>query len=139
MEDLHATTGRHIQRHAARLAGAITDRQYARQPDLLDRYGERGREKCRQDAAHHLRSLASAIKVDSPPLLREYLVWLAQLLRAYRIPLADLQVQWTCVGEVVEADLPTEAAAIVARYIQIGADHLAELEAAPAPADPPVA
>lgn len=50
-----------LEAHQEALAVEITGALYAEMPELLTKYGERGREKCLQDRRYNLEHLATAI------------------------------------------------------------------------------
>lgn len=72
------------------LARRATERLYAEVPGLLEKYGERGREKCLQDVRHTLEHLASAVALDAPPLFARYAAWADDLLTARNVPTGEL-------------------------------------------------
>lgn len=113
----------HTQRDA--LAEAITARQYELQPELASRYGEAGREKCRQDARYHLSYLAEALVASSPALFAAYVSWAKVMLATRGIPTTDLARNLECMREVIERSLPHETGAPVRKFIDAGAKPFA--------------
>ena len=65
---------------AEEIAALATRSLFEQQPQLEERFGPRGREKSREDFAHHVRYLAEAVRADSPTLYREYATWVTSLL-----------------------------------------------------------
>ena len=63
----------HSRRRA--LSEAVVERQYALRPELRDRYGERGRDKCVEDTEFHLAHLSGALLASSPALFADYIGW----------------------------------------------------------------
>src|SRR5690349_2741037 len=102
MNELNIYTSTEIAQHSPSLALKITDLHYKKSPELAQRYGEIGREKCLQDAGYHLSYLSEAIGSESPLLFSEYCVWAKQLLLARRIPAKDLDANIERIKEVVE-------------------------------------
>ena len=102
------------------LARAITDRLFAAQPDLLDRYGEPGRAKCLQDMRYNLEHLAPAVALGEPGIFARYVRWLDDLLRARNIPASDVRRSLEVMEAVISARLPGEEAAAIAACIQAG-------------------
>ena len=102
------------------LARAITEALYGDMPELLERYGERGREKCLQDHRYTLEHLIPAVELESPVMFGEYVRWLDGLLRARHVPTAELvrSLMQTC--RVLERELPADEAAAVAPVLQAG-------------------
>jgi methylmalonyl-CoA mutase cobalamin-binding domain/chain len=76
-----------IDAHAARIATMITDRQFAADPSLATRFGDRGRQKCTEDARRHLEYLSSASATGRASLFTDYVAW-AKILLA-RLGLSD--------------------------------------------------
>lgn len=114
----------HTQRDA--LAEAITARQYELQPELASRYGEAGREKCRQDARYHLSYLAEALVASSPALFAAYVSWAKVMLATRGIAATDLARNLECMREVIERSLPHETGAPVRKFIDAGLNRLPE-------------
>jgi hypothetical protein len=102
------------------LARAITDRLFAAQPDVLDRYGEPGRAKCLQDMRYNLEHLAAAVALGEPDLFVRYVRWLDDLLCARNIPASDVRRSLEVMQAVILARLPSEEAAAIAACIQAG-------------------
>ncbi|WP_377891911.1 hypothetical protein [Alkalihalobacillus sp. R86527] len=53
---------------------------YKDMPELLERFGERGRTKCREDNYHHIKHLDSARKLEADDFFIDYALWLNNLL-----------------------------------------------------------
>ncbi|WP_166243464.1 hypothetical protein [Paenibacillus turpanensis] len=49
-------------------------------PELLERYGERGVQKCREDNRHHFRHLDTAYLLRSSNIFTDYALWLNGML-----------------------------------------------------------
>ena len=76
-----------IDAHADRIATLITERQFAADQALAARFGERGRQKCTEDARRHLEYLSAAASTESNALFGDYVAW-AKILLA-RLGLSD--------------------------------------------------
>lgn len=99
-----------VRDHIGTVAHACVEEQYQRDPTLESRYGDAGRSRCRQDAAHHLRHLAEALALGSPELLHEYVNWTRELLAALGIPEQDLRLQLGLLADTMRKELPREFA-----------------------------
>lgn len=55
---------------------------YRDMPELLERFGEQGRVKCREDNYHHIKHLNSARNLDSDDFFVDYVLWLNNILTA---------------------------------------------------------
>ncbi|MTH53715.1 hypothetical protein GKZ89_09895 [Bacillus mangrovi] len=53
---------------------------YRQYPELLEKYGERGKEKCREDNEHHFKHLRTAYEADMPKIFTDYAIWLNNVL-----------------------------------------------------------
>ncbi|MBS2970632.1 hypothetical protein J9317_17960 [Metabacillus sp. KIGAM252] len=53
---------------------------YEQYPELLEKYGETGKRKCREDNEHHLKHLATAYEAQMPKIFTDYAVWLNNVL-----------------------------------------------------------
>ncbi|MFN3429647.1 MAG: hypothetical protein ACK46X_06815 [Candidatus Sericytochromatia bacterium] len=69
-----------LNAHGAAIAAYCTRRFYELWPELLARYGERGREHTHEDQFWHLTTLDTALLLESPPLFLEYVQWLRSFL-----------------------------------------------------------
>ncbi len=72
------------------IAEAVTRAHFLRHPELDRRYGAEGREKCREDAEHHLHYLEQALRFGSPELFADYVGWAQSMLESRGIPQGDL-------------------------------------------------
>lgn len=72
------------------LAHEVTERHFARRPELAARFGEAGRAYCREDAKFHLDFLAEAVALGVPQLFVDYLVWGVAMLASRGIDAEDL-------------------------------------------------
>ncbi|MCM3784974.1 hypothetical protein M3231_18550 [Neobacillus mesonae] len=63
-----------------RLIEEVTARIYYNAPELIDRYGEVGRQKCREDNLHHMKHLHTAYMLKNPKVFVDYAVWLNGIL-----------------------------------------------------------
>jgi methanogenic corrinoid protein MtbC1 len=105
--------------HARRteIAATLVDREFARHPELVRRYGPIGREQSLQDAGSHPAFLAQALALNSPALFRDYLAW-AKVMLAQRKGLpADLAFHLECLAGVLQEQLPAEAGALAAEFV----------------------
>ena len=98
---------------APALAARVTDLQYARRPELAQRWGDAGRRRCEEDARHHLDYLASALRGASEALFVRYVEWAKVLLAAYGVGADDLRLNLEILREaVLEAADEADGAAL---------------------------
>jgi hypothetical protein len=58
----------------------VTEGIYNDFPFLLEKYGERGRQKCREDNGHHIKYLQTAADMDDDKYFIDYAHWLNGIL-----------------------------------------------------------
>lgn len=58
----------------------VTEGIYRDYPILLEKYGERGRQKCKEDNEHHIKYLQTAAKMDEEKYFVDYAHWLNGIL-----------------------------------------------------------
>ena len=58
----------------------VTDGIYKDYPILLEKYGERGRQKCKEDNEHHIKYLQTAAAMDEEKYFVDYAHWLNGIL-----------------------------------------------------------
>ncbi|WP_106767333.1 cobalamin B12-binding domain-containing protein [Paenibacillus faecalis] len=114
------TAGETLLKQAGELAEWITDRQYARQPDLLQRFGPSGRIRTKQDTLYSLNYLAESVLVNSPALFIHYVSWLKALLEGYHVTAEDVRVNLGALREAIVLKLDHPDKAIVLEYLDLG-------------------
>jgi MerR family transcriptional regulator, light-induced transcriptional regulator len=73
------------------LASRVAETHLARRPEFLQRFGERGRARCLEDADFHLQYLVHAVRLATPALFTAYVQWTRQVLEKRGIAWSDLQ------------------------------------------------
>lgn len=86
----HARAAESLLREKEQLARAVTASLYSEMPELLDKHGERGREKCLQDMRYNVEHLTPAVALEDLPMFLGYVEWLDNLLRARTVSTRDL-------------------------------------------------
>ncbi len=81
------------------IARAVTQALYAEYPELIERYGERGREKTLQDMHYNIEHLIPAVDLDDPQMFAKYVQWLDSVLRSRNV---DTIYTRRCLELVVE-------------------------------------
>ena len=71
-----------LAEHKEAMARAVTARLYAERPELIERHGERGREKTLQDMRYNIEHLAPAVDLEEAALFATYVRWLTDMLAA---------------------------------------------------------
>ena len=83
------------------LASDVTHAHFERHPEIRQRYGPCGRERCTQDAAYHLHFLAEAVLVQSPPIFLNYIAWAKIMLASRGIESEELEEYLIVIREVL--------------------------------------
>ncbi|HEX2077642.1 MAG TPA: hypothetical protein VHG08_08025, partial [Longimicrobium sp.] len=109
-----------LAEHGEAVARSVTGLLYAEMPWLVDRYGERGRQKCLQDMRYHLEHLAPAVELQDPALFARYAEWCDAMLRARGVQTAELLRSLQLMESDVAARLPAEEAQAVAACLRAG-------------------
>lgn len=113
-------------RHAT-LAQDLVERQFARSPQLAERYGTTGRKRCLEDASYHLSYLAETLELGHPAMFADYIAWVKVMLAARRIPPGDLADYLTLMREVLREELSPEAGAAAARIVDRSLQELPQM------------
>ena len=94
-------------------AEVATERFCAAHPELLERYGERGRAYTNHDFAYLFAWAVDAVAFGDPPLFTRNVTWLRDLLAARDLPAAWFVASVRLVREVaIDAGLLGEADAV---------------------------
>ena len=119
-----------IDSHAQGVATAITDRQFADDPELAARFGDRGRTKCTEDARRHLSYLSSAAAVESDALFVDYVAWAKILLARIGMSETDLARNLVLLRDTIREALGGALGDAAARIVDAGLSDLPKLPAA---------
>jgi hypothetical protein len=106
------------------VARSVTGLLYAEMPWLVDRYGERGRQKCLQDMRYNVEHLAPAVELQDPAMFARYAAWCDGVLRSRGVSTDELARSLVLMESDVAARLPPEQAAAVAAGLRAGAAAL---------------
>ena len=86
----------------------VTERIYTLDPSLQERYGEKGKDKCRADNKHHLDHLQTAFELNNANVFTDYTLWLNGILQKYGMKTQTLLDNFVILKEELEllSDLP---------------------------------
>jgi methanogenic corrinoid protein MtbC1 len=112
------SAGHQLRNQAGALADAIVAAEFGRYPQLLARYGPRGRIKSRQNAIDHLSYLADAVDTGSQALFNDYIAWAKVLLAHRGVQMEDLDHHLACMVDAVREQMPTPTADPAAAMIE---------------------
>ncbi len=102
------------------VARSVTGLLYAEMPWLIDRYGERGRQKCLQDMRYNVEHLAPAVELEDPAMFARYAAWCDGVLRSRGVSTEELARSFVLMESDVAARLPGEQADAVAACLRAG-------------------
>jgi methanogenic corrinoid protein MtbC1 len=106
------------------IAEAVVDRQYKLQPEVWERYGEKGRELSVRDVGYHLPYLTEAITATDPSMFVNYVLWVKELFAGLNFPDTVLPVTLECMRDTLKDHLPPEMTEITTQYIEAGLEKL---------------
>jgi PAS domain S-box-containing protein len=102
------------------LAAQMVALDFVRHPELEQRYGVAGRDRCLEDAGYHLAYLAQAIAADSVALFVDYVGWAKVTLAKRDIPARDLGGLLGIMKESLQQELPPEFSRLAGHFL----DHV---------------
>ncbi|MBG9444390.1 hypothetical protein ABE67_08705 [Cytobacillus firmus] len=113
-----------------RVVNSVTEKIYEREPSLLERFGEQGKEKCREDNHHHMKHLETAYELDQSSFFNDYAVWLNGILTRHGMKTRHLIDNF----EIIQAVLAEEkgSAEKAERFHLYLAEAIAVLKGEPA-------
>src|SRR5580698_7064522 len=118
MSDLPETMRDFIIERQEDLAREIVERHWKLSPALQERYGEKGRTKCLEDARYHLQYLSEAVGAREPALFVHYVTWAKTMLVARKIPVEDLMANLEVMLDVLGKELPTSMRSPAVDYVK---------------------
>ena len=102
------------------LAHAVTDALYAESPELIERHGERGRQKTLQDMRYNVEHLAPAVDLEDAALFATYVRWLTGLLAARGVASTHVTRCLELLAEEARARLDDAEARLVDAILDAG-------------------
>ncbi len=99
------------------LAERMTHLHFANKPELHERYGEQGRQRCHEDAVYHLQYLAEALRFERPDLYVNYIHWVGSMLASRHIPIEDIQDNLNYLQASTKELLHADQQALVDLYV----------------------
>ena len=113
-----------LLQHKEALADAVTNALYADMPELTERYGDAGREKCLQDLRYTIEHLIPAVDLGQPDMFASYVRWLDALLRARNVSTREVVRSLELTERVVRERLAADEADAVATCVHAGLSAL---------------
>lgn len=90
------------------IAEEVTRDIYRDFPELLDRFGERGYQKCIDDNMHHLNHLDTAYQVQDTKPFVDYAIWLNNVLTSRGMQTSLVIDNFERLDRIFEGRLPAE-------------------------------
>ncbi|PAE24939.1 MULTISPECIES: hypothetical protein [Bacillaceae] len=87
-----------------KIVNSVTEKIYEREPSLLERFGEQGKEKCREDNHHHMKHLVTAYELDKSAFFTDYAVWLEGILTKHGMKTQHLIDNFEIIQAVLAED-----------------------------------
>ena len=92
-----------LEDEASSIATDVVAFMEDRNPDLFKKYGKSGRARCLEDTEYHVRHLAAALDAEDASEFSRYRGWLIELLEPRGVPVADIDANFSALGEVLQA------------------------------------
>ncbi|HJU68023.1 MAG TPA: cobalamin-dependent protein [Gemmatimonadaceae bacterium] len=116
-----------LEEQSERIATLVTERQFAADRTLEARFGERGRQKCTEDARRHLEYLSSAASAESDTLFADYVAWAKILLARLGLSDDDLAKNLVLMRDAVRETLGAPHGDAAARIVDSALGRLGEM------------
>ncbi|MCB2197049.1 MAG: cobalamin-dependent protein [Bacteroidetes bacterium] len=110
--------------NASELAEQIVQLQYEKQPEIWNKYGERGKKLSVRDAAYHLPFLAEAIETGDKAIFTNYVKWVKKLFQSLKFPDEAMIETLKCTQIIIEKEFSKEQSGIIANYIAAGLEQM---------------
>ncbi len=129
MSASNGSVAQSLEENKHSLARTMTDLHFENHPELVEKYGKKGKEKCYEDAIYHINYLSQAIRVDSPKIFNSYLDWARTMLKERGIGVNDLIDSMKFLKEAVDQKISGEKNEELIAYIDRGLAVLQNEEA----------
>lgn len=100
------------------VAEAAVKRQYSLQPEIWNRYGDRGRELSVRDMTYHIPYLTEALRASDPSSFVNYVLWVKELFGGLNFPDESLPVMLACLRDVMKEIFSKQVSEISTEYIE---------------------
>lgn len=110
---------------------AVTQRFYAGHAGIYERFGQAGRDACREDLGFHLEFLQPVLEFGLLRPMVDYLRWLASVLAVRDIPIEHLAQSLDWMAEFFQGRMDAADARIVAAALHAAREQFLELGPAP--------
>ncbi|MFC7365993.1 MULTISPECIES: hypothetical protein [Bhargavaea] len=91
------------------IVNQVTEKIYELEPALLERFGEPGKAKCREDNHHHMRHLQTAYNLNETKVFTDYAVWLDGILTKHGMNTKHLIDNFEIIRSLLEEETSEQA------------------------------
>ncbi|EMR05580.1 hypothetical protein C772_02400 [Bhargavaea cecembensis DSE10] len=91
------------------IVNQVTEKIYEIEPALLERFGEQGKAKCREDNHHHMRHLHTAYELNETNVFTDYAVWLNGILTRHGMKTKHLIDNFEIIRSLLEQETGEQA------------------------------
>jgi len=130
--DAARSSAAELLRLRGELSAAVVAREFDERPELDERFGPQGRERCLEDAGRHVDYLATAVAQQSPSLFNDYVEWATVLLGRLGIPDEDVRRNLMILRDMLKEKLGADDAMEPQRVIDGALQRLTRTPAEPA-------
>src|ERR1043165_2053459 len=110
----------HLTYDKESIARGVTKRMFDEYPDILEKPGERGRQKCLQDMHYNIEHLIPAVDLEKPEMFADYARWLDTMLGSRGVSARDVRRCFEMVADEARTRFDGEEAAIIDEIIRAG-------------------
>lgn len=128
MSDSNGSVAQRLEENKQTLAQTMTDLHFQSHPKLVEKYGEKGKEKCYQDAIYHINYLSQAIRIDSQKIFNSYLDWTRTMLKERGMGENDLMDNMRFLKKAIHQNISGDDASELVAYIDRGLASLRDKE-----------
>jgi len=104
------------------IARAVTQRMFDEYPDILEKHGERGRQKCLQDMHYNIEHLIPAVDLERPEMFADYARWLDTMLGSRGVAARDVRRCFEMVADEARERYDDEVTKLIDAIIRAGVD-----------------
>ncbi|MGP4081911.1 hypothetical protein ACTWQL_18605 [Pseudalkalibacillus sp. R45] len=91
-----------------RMIDNVVEQIYRQYPELKERYGEQGIQKCREDNDHHFKHLETAFELKNDQFFVDYALWLNGILQKHEMTAEHLYINFEMIQGVLDVELGIE-------------------------------
>jgi hypothetical protein len=112
----------HLMYDKESIARGVTKRMFDDYPDILEKHGERGRQKCLQDMHYNIEHLIPAVDLEKPEMFADYARWLDTMLGSRGVSARDVRRCFEMVADEARDRYDGDVAKVIDAVIRAGVD-----------------